>query len=66
RRDNLDIYWGANDGLINPTAETIHTEIPHIENRVWASDFNNDGKDDILLYYEKLEEPRKLKVVMSQ
>ena len=66
RRDNLDIYWGANDGLINPIAETIHIENPHIENRIWASDFNHDGKDDILMYYEKLDEPRKMKVVMSQ
>ncbi len=67
RRNNLDIYWGS-DGteLINPEPEIINVEIPQIENRAWTHDFNMDGKDDILMYYENLDTPRKLKVVMSK
>lgn len=67
RRNNFDIYWGATKtDLIQHTPEIIHTEIPHIENRAWAYDFNYDGKDDILMYYEKLDNPRKLKVIISK
>jgi len=66
RRNNLDIYWGSNkNDLINPEPEVIDVEIPNVENRSWTYDFNFDGKDDILMYIEKLDEPGKLKVVMS-
>ncbi len=66
-RNRLDIYWGSSHNeLINNTAETINIKVPHIENRAWTLDFNYDGKDDILMYYEKNNEPRELKMIVSR
>ncbi|PAJ73735.1 hypothetical protein CJF42_14310 [Pseudoalteromonas sp. NBT06-2] len=55
--DELDIYFGqTGKKLFKRRAVEYNTQLPKDGNLVFVNDLNNDGKDDLLLKFSKLDD----------
>lgn len=64
KKNEIQIYDGRPElDILNQEPKTINFSAPSMETGTWLQDLNQDGKQDILLYYHLKEKDRPFRLV---